>query len=150
MFNIPKISNFVLYLAIFTLLLNLVNFTYTRIYFKYYNNYNDKFISDFQVSHNNKLSENDFTEMCSSLKPPYFLSIYGNLMNWSLLAMEIFVPVLFVFMAFKKETLPKRTSLLFLTVLLIVPIMYFFSLDGDYDLIICQMNYNMAKNFNNW
>lgn len=138
---LQTIKKLVFFVVIFTLLINLANLIYTKKYYKNYSSYNSEIIATFnnyRYNPENKITENDFKSLCSSLKPDNFLLIYNKLVIGSLISIIILLAVFLIVL--KKQVLSLKYKYSITTVLMVLFIiwLYVFILEADYDFIGCS------------
>lgn len=141
------------FLAIFTLLLNIINISYAVNYYSKYNESNVKIINDFNTLHQGKNTEEEFNKLCSDIRPANFKEVYYSLSNWSgimilVLAIAImgYLVYLCIFLYIKKEKRGekidfKNTGVILLLSFILSLVFYWFSLDTDYDILYCLLPY---------
>jgi hypothetical protein len=145
------IKSVILSLAIFTLLLNFINISYSINYYTRYNESNIKMISDFNSLHQGKNTESEFNELCSKIQPANFKEVYYSLSNWSEMMIEIlaiailgYFIYLFIYLFINKEKRSekinfKNTGAVLLLSFFISLIFYWFSIDTDFDILYCLL-----------
>lgn len=153
MSTLKLIKSIVFSLVFFTLLLNLINISYSIYYYTKYNESNVKMIADFNALHQGKNTENEFNELCSKIQPANFKEVYHNLSNWSEIMITIsaiailgYFIYLFIYLFINKEKRSekinfKNTGIILLLPFLVSLIFYWFSIDTDYDILYCMLPY---------